>query len=318
MSPRFMKYLLANCLSLALAGTPAPVLASPTESAEASPATIEATRQFDFVSTINGEAYRVQTAVPTTQPPPNGYPAIYVLDGSVLFGSFAGAARNRWQAHEIEPAVIIGIDGLRGTDRTLDFTAHDLTPREKRLIKDLGDNPKFGGYDRFFRVIQEEVRPRVAQMAPLDGKRAALFGWSLGGLFVVHTMFAHPDAFSTYLALSPSLWRTERSVFGEIPDFERHVSRDNLPVRLFLAVGGREQDVTKNPLTSVSDKDWAAEAAYGRMVGNVVDLHAALSQFFASRQANLAMTVFKGDTHNSVPWTALNPMLDFALPPTAP
>ncbi|MET0935911.1 MAG: alpha/beta hydrolase-fold protein [Luteibacter sp.] len=281
-------------------------------------ATIESTTYFDFVSTFNHEAYRVKVYIPPGKSPEAGYPTLYVLDGNILFSTFAGAVRNEAQAKEREQAVVVGIEsgeGKDGGDRTFDFTPSDLTAYEKKIVVDLGDNPRFGGYENFLRTIQEEIKPRIGQLVKVDRTRDMLLGWSLGGQFVVHTLFVHPEAFSTYIALSPSLWRNDKAVMKEIPAFEKATMASGRRVGLFVGVGGLEQTMT--PALKQWDVDptrFAAEIEYARMVGNVVDFTTELKPFFAKRGLPFYSKVFDGETHNTVPWAAVNPILRFALP----
>jgi predicted alpha/beta superfamily hydrolase len=296
-----------------------PSFASPSDVAlgHMTEATVRSTRQFSFRSAVNGERYDVKVGIPRSAPPSGGFPALLLLDGDAVFGSFAEAVRNRSTAGEIARAVVIGISGSEGedgADRTLDFTSNDLSEGEKPLIKDLGPNPKFGGAEKFLQVIRKEIIPKVAAMATMNPRRTAIFGWSLGGLFVVHTMFTHPDAFKTYLALSPSLWRDDRAVFQEVRPFERAVSDARLKPSLFLGVGSREEEAVPGMLAGqMTHDELLAELRYGRMVGSVEELSRILEPFFNSSGLSVEVKIFAGETHNSVPWTAINPILDFAL-----
>jgi predicted alpha/beta superfamily hydrolase len=280
-----------------------------------SEATIDSTRSFDFLSRFNKEAYRVKVYIPRREPPPDGYPVLYVLDGNVLFATFANAVRNESQAGEIEPAVVVGIEsgpGRHEADRTYDFTASDLTLHEKEIAVDLGPNPRFGGYARFYQAIQEEIKPAVRRLVHVDDKRSAVFGWSLGGLFVVHTMLTHPAAFHDYVALSPSLWRSNRIIFSEIPGFEQDVSRSNLKLNLFLGVGSLEEQLSPGmDQWRVDQKGLADELAYVRMVSNARDFAAAIEPIFQQLRLVFKFQVFDGETHNSVPWSSVNPILKF-------
>lgn len=298
-----------SCLSATAGALAAPAPALPN-------ATLASTREFAFESAINHEAYRVQVFIPRAAPQPQGFPVLYVLDGNALFGSFANAVRNRSQVGELVPAVVVGIssgDGPRGADRTLDFTTVDMTAQEKALIRELGPDAPFGGAEAFRNVILGEIAPRVAQIVPVDPHRRILFGWSLGGLFVVHTMLAHPDDFATYLALSPSIWRGNGATEREIPGFEGALAASHARVRLFVGAGGHEQDPASRPVGNVTQDEWARELTYAHTVDRVRALGERLAPTLGAHRGDLEIRVFDQDTHNSVPWTALNPMLDFAL-----
>jgi uncharacterized protein len=210
-------------------------------------ATIDSTQSFDFVSRITGESYEVTVYVPEGKAPPAGYPTLYLLDGETVFGTFVNAVSNEGSVNEIEPAVVVGIDsgpGERPARRTFDFTPLDLTAEEKKVVVDLGPNPPFGGYENFLKVIQEEIKPRITHLATVDRHRDILFGWSLGGQFVVHTMLTHPETFSTYVALSPSLWRSNKFVFTEVHGFEEKITSTGRRVNLWLGVGSLEHEVS--------------------------------------------------------------------------
>lgn len=281
-------------------------------------ATIDSSRQFDFTSRINGESYRVKVYVPDGKAPAEGFPVLYILDGNVLFGSFQSAVRTESQAGDIEPTVVVGIesgDGAHGADRTFDFTYLDLTEREKSIVVDLGSNPRYGGYERFLEVIQQEIRPAVSKAANVDQRRSAILGWSLGGLFVVHTMMVHPDAFGTYIALSPALWRTDRAVFKELPGFGHRVDAQHLQVRLFVGVGSLEGQMSPGMKTwPVDQAKFAKEIAYGNMVGNARDFSGEVGSYLHAHGMPFQFKEFEGDTHNSEPWSATNPVLHFAFP----
>ncbi|UPG92780.1 alpha/beta hydrolase [Luteibacter aegosomatissinici] len=281
------------------------------------PAEVHHTQQFDFVSSATHESYRVKVSIPHGHAPRGGFPVIYVLDGDLLFGTFAEAAGNEGKAAERAPAVVVGIEGgegKKGADRTYDFTPKDLTPYEKQVVVDLGPNPRFGGYDAFFRAITDEIKPRVGRLVPVDVAHQSIVGWSLGGQFVVHTMLTHPEAFTNYVALSPALWRSGRAVFGEIDGFERTITSSRRTVNLFVGVGSLEEELSPGMLKwDIDQTRFAAEMKYARMVGNVRDLDAALAPFFRSEGMAMESHIYLGDTHNTVVWTAVNPVLRFLL-----
>ena len=64
-------------------------------------------------------------------------------------------------------------------------------------------------------------------------------GHSFGGLFGLVTLFRQPTAFRRYLIISPSLWWDNQVILRHEQAWAE--SHDNLPARLFIAVGGREQ-----------------------------------------------------------------------------
>src|SRR5262249_52552033 len=61
-----------------------------------------------------------------------------------------------------------------------------------------------GGLDDFLKIIETEVKPRVAALVPVDRTKQVIFGQSLGGLAALHALFVEPSAFRTFLIASPS------------------------------------------------------------------------------------------------------------------
>ncbi len=95
--------------------------AAPPPQLQPMPATIKSGETLTFESQFNHEAYKIDIYIPKGTPPPEGYPALYVLDGDMVFATFADAVRNKSKLKEIEPVVVIGIsgaDGPKGGNRT--------------------------------------------------------------------------------------------------------------------------------------------------------------------------------------------------------
>lgn len=271
------------------------------------PATVGTAQQIDFTSAVNGKTYRITVAKPYAFPPKGGYPVVYVLDGGAYFGTFAGAARLRSAlGAELAPAIIVGISYpsesmLVAQDRRMLDLTHN-SPDASRPARGVSGAPvETGGADAFYKVIETEVRPRVAAVAQVAQGQDVLFGHSLGGLFVLHTLFQHPEAFRTWLALSPSIWWTGRSVLKDEAAFTAKVKAGQTSPRVFIGVGGDEQPPT------------IASSAEYRMIDNTTELAARLTALEGAPGYKVESKVFPGQSHMSVPWEALNTMLNFAL-----
>ncbi len=191
-----------------------------------------------------GRGYRISIARPDAPPPAAGYPVIYVLDANAHFRTVADtarlqAARPAWTG--IGPAVVVGIgyptDALsdapaRHYDLTTPLAGGGVPPRGGAAMKS-------GGADDFLTFIDRTVKPLVAARTRIDLRRQTLLGHSLGGLFVLHTLFTRPDAFASYVAISPSVWWGDGSLFAEAGRFRASATRP--PARLLLTVGEYEQ-----------------------------------------------------------------------------
>lgn len=296
----------ARWLAVLVLAAAAPVLAQ-SPAATPVPATVGTSQQIDFTSAVNGKTYRITVAKPYAFPPKGGYPVVYVLDGGAYFGTFAGAARLRSAlGGELAAAVIVGVSYpsesmLVAQDRRMLDLTHNSPEAARQPRGARGKVVETGGADAFYKVIDTEIRPRVAAVAQVAQGRDVLFGHSLGGLFVLYTLFQHPDAFRTYLALSPSVWWTGKSVLKGEAAFAARVKAGQTTPRVFIGVGSEEQRPSET------------SAAELRMVDNATELATRLAALNGATGYLVEGKVFAGQSHISVPWEALNTMLNFAL-----
>ena len=312
--------LIALSLAAGLAGTSLaqaePVISTPV------PATQMSSQQFDFTSAVNGRTYRVTVARPFALPPKEGYPVVYVLDGGAYFSTFASAIQLRSAlGGEIAPAVVVGIGYpsesmiVAMTRRSLDLTPSQPSAGQTEPDAASGPKPEYAGADDFFKVIDTEIRPQIAKMTRVAPGKDVLFGHSLGGLFVLHTLFTHPDAFDTYLALSPSIWWANRAVLKQEAAFSAQVVAGKTTPKVFIGVGGLEQTAPEKLQPGQTREQATKDAARFRMVGNATDLARRLAKLKGASGYVVQSKVFPDQSHMSVPWEALNTMVNFALPP---
>lgn len=131
------------------------------------------------------------------------YPVLYLLDGDSFFHSVVGYTRffSSSKASSLPPCIIVGV---LNTDRTRDFTPTCSAARRDGTIYP-EDQSLGGGAESFFRFLTEELRPEIEKKTSANGQNF-LVGHSYAGLFTLHVLLSHPDAFETYIALDPSLW----------------------------------------------------------------------------------------------------------------
>lgn len=191
----------------------------------------------DLVSR-SGREYRVFVARPAGPPPPGGFPVLYLLDANATFATVVEAIRLRAPRPEVTgvvPTVVVGIgypvegpyDRVR---RTLDFTPPGSA------------EPGTGGADDFLAFLTRELAPEVERSTGADPARRILFGHSLGGFFVLRTLFTAPGAFRGYVAASPSTWWDARALedAGRIRD---RLARSPDELRVMIGVGEYEQSL---------------------------------------------------------------------------
>ncbi|MBS7458105.1 alpha/beta hydrolase [Coralloluteibacterium stylophorae] len=164
--------------------------------------------RFELASLDGARHYRVQVAIPDRPAPAAGFRSVWLLDGNAAFPAIADADVQRLLASGDAP-VIVAIGPATGLRLDVEARAFDYTPAAP------GGGPEpdpdrpgrtVGGAEVFFALLEDAIRPRVEALAALDPGRRTLWGHSYGGLFVLHTLMAHPHAFSHWVAASPSLW----------------------------------------------------------------------------------------------------------------
>ncbi len=253
---------------------------------------------FEFVARANGTRYFVRVAVPTSPPPPQGFPILYVLDGDAYFAGYSDAARiSDLYGGPNAPAIVVGIGYAGGAKAAIDGRRRDFgssaltsagTPVEAKSAR---------GSDAFLEVLRSELNPLVSRRAKVDPNRRVLIGHSLGGLFAVHVLLTDPGAFSTYVVLSPSIWSDDGAVLRELPGFEDHLSQLKTEPSVFIGVGGGEE----KPM-----------ADDHRMVSNAKELVLQLRRRMRP-STRIDFHVFDGEPHSMMAWAAIGYVLRFAL-----
>lgn len=274
------------------------------------------------------QSYRILLSVPQGPAPVGGFPVIYVLDGDAWFVMAVQVARMR-EYETLAPAVIVGIaypsryffDAKR---RTLDFTPpHSSDPDMQ------GDGIQTGGADQFLEFINQVLRPWVRRSCNCTPGTEALFGHSLGGLFVLYAMFHAPESFGVYLAASPTIIFSNRIILHDEPAFERNPRRT--AVRLLVTSG--EYEYPKESAALMSDYLHYYTAHPEEIPGETPAK--AVSELFGAYHSSFSMhdsardlahrlahngvratyADFPGEEHTSAAVSALNRGIPFALRP---
>jgi predicted alpha/beta superfamily hydrolase len=228
--------------------------------------------------------YKVFVALPLnyTDNSPEAYPVVYVLDASLLFGPVATIARWLALGGEMPEAIVVGIDHKIGWTenfgmyRGLRF--RDLTPTEITAIRDSG------GAGEFLAFIEQDLIPYIDATYQTDPADRTLAGYSLGGLFSLYALFHAPETFNRFIASSPSLVWDDRVTF----EFEQEFAAEHadLPVKLFLSVGGLEEE----PGIGVPEE---------RYVSNLIEFHTDLEgRNYAGLE--MEMVIVEDETHGNV------------------
>ena len=339
--------ILAAFAGLLIAGQAAAQTAGPPWPAQVS---VPSTRRVQFTSAVNGESYTLYMHVPLTPPPPGGYPVIYVLDGDFLFG-LASDISLTFGDPRTAPVVVaighgllenmdvvaryahrnpgdvspMGLAAIGGAMNPLRF--HDLTlpvAPDHRAPDWTGLTPaNVGGVDDFLRVIETEIKPRVAATVPVNTANQVLFGHSIGGLAVLRALFTEPGAFRTFIVASPSIWWNADAVLADEGKFSQAVESGRISPRVLIAVGADEPDSPNPPqgfIDSLPPDKAAGLKAYVAMasqwsgqVSGSKALAGRIGRLHGGADYKVRFVAFEGEGHGSVQPAALSRGMHFAF-----
>ena len=251
-------------------------------------------------------------------------PVLFVLDADFEFALAAEIARVRGMDGSRPAAIVVGI-GYGAPDfatfaklRTADLTP-PLSEASKAALGNLkgfiGD--KDGGAEAFLAFLADtlvsEITRRYPEASPTDH---ILFGHSLGGLFVAYALLVRPDAFATFLTMSPSLWWDGFAILSHLPAFAGRIGGADRKPRVLVGVGGKEQEIpTSVPAgMPLSLEEVQALVASSRMVDAADEFAQALKQAGLTQVGYVA---FQDEDHGSVLAAAMMRGLAFAVPSAA-
>jgi hypothetical protein len=147
---------------------------------------------------------------------------------------------------EIPRLIIVGIgydtDDARAWGRLrerdllpTDASATDATRRQESTRTGI----RRGQAGAFLRFIREELKPFINANYRTNPADSTFIGNSYGGLFGLYVLFHYPDTFNRYIIGSPAIHHDNRVTLAYESTYAE--SHDDLPVRMFMAVGAREE-----------------------------------------------------------------------------
>lgn len=311
-----------DILSMAPEASEASNLAAPARS----PVVRPGAEQWDVTSGITGRTYRIYVSMPveSVPPPPGGYPVVYLTDADYIFHTAADTLAMQSVVMQAKPAIIVGIGYGKGFDAATVARFTDLTPTPPgaAMVPYLEGTPMFegatyGGAEGFHRFLTEELKPRIDTDYKTDKSDSTLWGHSLGGLFALHVLFNHMEAYKAYVIGSPSIvWNDGEILEGEAK-LAASLADGKVAPRILLTAGGLEETVdddAKLPPGMTREQLQAMLKSAG-VVSSVIALAGRLEAMKGPPGYKVEMVVFDGETHVSVMPALISRGLRFALKP---
>lgn len=190
---------------------------------------------------------------------------IYMLDGNAAIDDLDKDrlhARSHSSPQNAAPILVfIGYQTPYRFD--VDARAYDYTPPllltetgYKNAFQEDGRDRLNGGAEHFYSLIENEIKPWVYQQLGTKPKQEAIWGHSYGGLFVLYTLFKHPEAYEQYFSADPSLWWQDGEMtrywraYQDMP--ESHPSEQSKITQLRLTFSQSPKQTT-TPVTVEAD-----------------------------------------------------------------
>jgi len=156
------------------------------------------------------------------------YPVVFILDGEVLLPT-VNNVQNFYSGGFTPEMVLVGISNDK--NRLRDLTTSTITTNYGMPF-----NQENGKADSFSKFIEIELIPHIENKYPISNFRT-LIGHSYGGLFAVYSLIHHPELFSNYIAIDPSLDWDSQKLLKEAQDILS--SNDYNGKSLFMSLGGQ-------------------------------------------------------------------------------
>lgn len=187
-----------------------------------------------FYSTIVKDSFEIFASPVYRDPSKDTFDLVIYLDANLRSGIELRNQLNRHtEGREGHNNLFIGIGHLgnfhvlRRRDFILPFIHNmDTVPA----------SAMYGHIKEFYAFVAYELIPYLEAHYQCSGRRSIL-GHSLGGLFVIYSLFQNEAIFENFVALSPALWIDRYRIFS----FNK--IKDSLQANsyLYLSVGGKEQ-----------------------------------------------------------------------------
>ena len=106
-----------------------------------------------------------------------------------------------------------------------------------------------GGAESFMQFLKNGIIPTVEKEYKVDANTRGILGHSFGGLFGFYSYVKHPELFSNYILLAPSIWWNDSEIFQDKTSI---ISKRE--VTMFIAMGTAEIKLIKGPMAVLAEE----------------------------------------------------------------
>jgi len=228
-----------------------------------------------IASTVFDTEREIRVFVPFsyTESDTQKYPTIYLFDAQfdAFFDMTAGLMDYMAQIGELNEFIIVGI---KTEHRPKEFTPMYVNDKTKTDWEDV----EIGKSELLENHLKNEVFPFVEQNYRIEPFKMAI-GHSLGGTFVLNTVFSQPDFFQAIIAISPNLSYDYEQLVKAFDDYFK--SNESLNKLIYMSagtIGNMENRFRKS----------------AQKLDNIIEYH-------NPEDLNYTFRIFEGENHSTTP-----------------
>ena len=203
----------------------------------------------------NGKPYRLVVTLPSGYQDGKEYKVLYYLDAWWLKDLVTGCYRIKSMSSNMDELILVGISSVGdektwNQQRNMDFTPskYNLKLRMDSGGEDLKESTT-GGAESFMQFLKHTIIPTVEKEYKIDANTRGILGHSFGGLFGFYSYVKHPELFSNYILLAPSIWWNDSEIFQDKTSI---ISKRE--VTMFIAMGTAEIKLIKGPMAVLAEE----------------------------------------------------------------
>ncbi len=182
-------------------------------------------------SDLINEDFKIFTFLPSDYSDQQTYPLVFLMDAEWYFEKTVREVEEMMTNNQISDCILVGV-GYEGFDESQRFRDYTYPADDEYDIST-------GEADHYHDFLENELMPYIEDQFSVDPSQRILMGHSLGGLSAVYGLLRKPGSpFTGIVAISPSLWWVEQSIFGMEKDYLD--AGNDLSAKLYIAVGGDE------------------------------------------------------------------------------
>ncbi|WP_088329358.1 alpha/beta hydrolase-fold protein [Lacimicrobium sp. SS2-24] len=170
---------------------------------------------FSVTRDSDGKEFHVFVSLPHGYSEDTKYPAIYLIDGGIMFPMLASYNNYLSISEELPPMIVVGISyGVssfeQGNSRGHDFTLPSTVAGH------------YGGAEAFSNLLKRKVINQIETRFSANPEKRILFGQSLGGQFALYMAMYGDPIFWAHIASNPALHNNVEAFLNPVTASTKH------------------------------------------------------------------------------------------------